>query len=58
MKLSTRAQYATKTCPTTHRQFYEEERVELMNGTLSINSRLTGGTKIDIEIPMYKEALN
>ena len=29
-----------------------KERVELMNGTLSIRSRLGGGTGIDIEIPM------
>ena len=29
-----------------------KERVELMNGTLNINSRLNAGTKIDIEIPL------
>jgi two-component system sensor histidine kinase DegS len=28
------------------------ERVELMNGTLNISSRLNAGTKIDIEIPL------
>ena len=28
-----------------------KERVELMKGTLSINSNLNGGTVIDIEIP-------
>ena len=35
-----------------------KERVQLMKGNLEIRSRLGGGTEIDIEIPLVKEAQN
>ncbi len=35
-----------------------KERVELVNGTLSIESRPGGGTEINIEIPLNKEVSN
>ncbi len=35
-----------------------KERVELVNGTLSIRSYPSGGTEIDIEIPLNKEVVN
>ncbi len=34
------------------------ERIELMNGTLSIQSRPRGGTEINIEIPLNQEVSN